>query len=35
MWAFIRRCILPGLLLIGGLASLIYGVEVSFRAGFD
>ena len=27
MWSFIRRFILPGLFLIGGLASLIYGAK--------
>ncbi len=30
MWAFIRRVVLPGLLLIGGLASLIYGARFHY-----
>jgi hypothetical protein len=30
MWAFVRRGILPGLLLIGGLVSLIYGSRFHF-----
>ncbi len=30
MWPFVRRGILPGLLLIGGLVSLIYGSRFHF-----
>ncbi|MGA2059714.1 MAG: hypothetical protein ABSG67_04475 [Thermoguttaceae bacterium] len=30
MWVFVRRGILPGLLLIGGLVSLIYGSRFHF-----